>query len=714
MPDSNQIIGATIQVETGNSNANVQQLNKSLSDVKGNLRETGGAANEAGKLVEGTGGSFGKLKEQMSALPGPLGEAGEGVGKLGTAFKALLANPVVLIITAIVGALALLYKAFTNTFEGGEKVEQIFAGIKAAAQALFDNIGHIASAIVKFFSFDFSGAIAEIKGVVNSVADAYSAMARLTQQAQELHKEQLTADLEQAKRQKDLAILREQATDESIPVAKRKAALLELQKVSKEAADEEIGLAKKITDNKIAQLTLQKDGELKNRDEINQLRIDEINKETDAANEQRRIGRQVTQAQKQELAEQKAEAAKAAQEQKALRQELVDYTNKLLKIQQDTELAQITDTYEKEKKQLEIKIASDKQQNDLAFEDKKITAAQHATLELALAAQAQAQRQQLEDKHNTETAAKEAAFQKDLAAIIAKTKEDSNTDARAAEKLKLQAEHDQRIADAEKTYKDDATKLFAIKQALNEQFRVQQEKIDEKNRLDDEKKLTTQQVEAAKLVQNNLKASFAARLQAIDAEQALFKKQFDDKIITEQDYNNKVQGLADARVNIQKSENEARLAIEQDIADAFGNLATIAGKQTQVGKDLAVIQATISTIVSAQKAYESLAVVPVIGPALGVIAAAAAVASGVANVKKILAVQVPGQGGGGAAPSIGSTAAAAPAAPIAPVQRSTAINEASANAIGNATSGRAYVLQSDVQNNAELAARLERAAKLGG
>src|SRR5207237_2024851 len=141
-----------------------------------------------------TGGSFSKLKDSIASVPGPMASATSGVGKLNLAFKALLANPVVLIITAIIGVLALLYKAFTNTFEGGEKMEQIFAGIKAAGQALLDNIVKIAGAIVKIFKFDFSGAIEDIHGVVVEVGKAYDAMAKLTEEAQKLHREQLSND----------------------------------------------------------------------------------------------------------------------------------------------------------------------------------------------------------------------------------------------------------------------------------------------------------------------------------------------------------------------------------------------------------------------------------------------------------------------------------------------------------------------------------------
>lgn len=712
MSDSNPIVAATLQVDTGNSNANIKEVNKNLTDVKGNLKDTGATAAATGKQVEGSAGSFGKLKEQISAVPGPLGEAGEGVNKLGTAFKALLANPVVLVLTAIVGVLTLLYKAFTNTFEGGEKMEQIFSGIKASAQALFDNLGHIASAIVKFFSFDFSGAADEIKGVVSSVADAYSAMSKLTAQSQDLHREQLQNDLEQAERAKKLAILREEATDDSIPIAKRKAALLELKADAEQNSKDDIDLAKRTTENKIAQLTLEKDGAKKNQDEINKLKIDQINVETENANELRRIGKQVTAADKQEIAERKAAHEKAVAEAKARRAELVEFTNKLLKIQQDTELAAISDSYEKEKKQLENKIADDKRTNDVAFQDKKITRAQYNQINIALDQEASAQRSALATKHNLDVAEKEAAFQKDLQGILGKIKEDGEINAREAEKVKLQADHAQRVADAAKTYKDDAVKFQTIKQALDDQLRAEQAKLNEKNRLEDAKKVLAIKEEREKAIYNDKKKSYTDRLQAVADDQAIVQQAFDAKTITELDYNTKVAALSQARQAIRDEEQKHNEEVTSAIGKTFGNLSLLAGKQTVLGKAFAIAQTTIDTYQSAIAAYKSLAGIPFVGPALGAVAAAAAVANGIAAVKKIVAVEVPGQGStsGAAAP----TGLTAPAAPVAPTQQSTTLDQGSINGIGNATTGRTYVLDADVQNNADRNARLNRAARLGG
>jgi hypothetical protein len=292
-----QIIAASLTVNSDEAVKNVLKLKGTVEDLRKEFKKAEAGSDEqlaALKKLKGaeedlakankqlneankeTSNHFSKIKEGLGSLPGAAGAAGKGVDDLSSKFKALLANPVVLIITAIVAALTLLYKAFTNTFEGAEKVEQVFAGIKAAAQALFDNIGHLASALVKFFTFDFSGAVDEIKTVVNAAENAYTSMAKLTKQAQELHKEQLANDLEQAERQKKLAILREEATDETIPLAKRKKALLELKADAEKNAKEDIDLARRTTENKIAQLTLEKDGAKKNQDEINQIKIEQI------------------------------------------------------------------------------------------------------------------------------------------------------------------------------------------------------------------------------------------------------------------------------------------------------------------------------------------------------------------------------------------------------------------------------------------------------
>jgi len=117
-------------------------------------------------------------------------------------------------------------------------------------------------------------------------------------------------------------------------------------------------------------------------------------------------------------------------------------------------------------------------------------------------------------------------------------------------------------------------------------------------------------------------------------------------------YKEGTQARADAEQELADFEQTKRLEGEQldkltakakfDIASqTLGNLAAIFGEESKAGKAAAIAQTTIDTYAAAQAAYKSMVGIPVVGPALGAVAAAAAVASGIANVKKIQSIGDP-------------------------------------------------------------------------
>jgi hypothetical protein len=167
---------------------------------------------------------------------------------------------------------------------------------------------------------------------------------------------------------------------------------------------------------------------------------------------------------------------------------------------------------------------------------------------------------------------------------------------------------------------------------------------------------------------------------------------------------------AEARKQIAEDEAQAKVAAAQFYADSLNAIADLIGKDTATGKALAVAAALTSTYLSAQKAYESqfkpLAIVD--SPVRGAIAAGVAVASGLANVKKILAVKIPGRSGGGANLGSGSSFVTAP---IGPQLGGTQLNQGQVNQLSNAAN-RAFVLESDVSGNQERIERLNRAARI--
>lgn len=704
------IIGATLQIDAGNSNANIKEVNQNLDQTQKVLASTTDSAKDSGA-------AFGNLKSQMSALPGPLGEATEGVNSLSESFKAMLANPVVLVITAIVGALAFLYKSFTNTKEGGDQMEATFAGIKAAAGAVLDAIFALGGAIIKFFKGDFSGAFDDAKkaitGVVGAVVDAYGQASTLTAKLQELHKQQLANDLESATRAAELAKLREQSTDETIPIAKRKEALEQLQALSKDAAAKDVALAQETANTKNKILSIGTDAAKKNQDEITKNTIDAINTRTEAENEQRRIGKQIQVADKQEKAEAKAAADAARAASKKDREELEAFNTQLNKLHQQNALAGITDQYAKEKQLLENKISDEAALIAKQFADGKITRDQYNQLNIAQLENAQIQRAALTAKHQQDIADNEQKFQAQLADIRGKTAADGIVNQAQKEQVQLEISHQKELAQAIKDYGSDADKLFQIKQALDAEYAAKQEALDAKNKAAAEKKKLDDAKKHAAAALKDPNNSPKAKQAALDAEQKQFKQAFDNKVITEEQYNDEVSALAEARKKIHDDELQQIYKYADAASTTFDNLAEIAGKQTAAGKAFSIAAATISAISGAVKSFEAMASIPIVGPALGFVAAAAALVAGYENVKKIVAVDVPGQSTGSASlPSI-----SIPTAPVAPStqQTSTTLNQASINQLGQAQSNvRAYVVESDLASTVNRAARLSNSATLGG
>jgi hypothetical protein len=171
------------------------------------------------------------------------------------------------------------------------------------------------------------------------------------------------------------------------------------------------------------------------------------------------------------------------------------------------------------------------------------------------------------------------------------------------------------------------------------------------------------------------------------------------------------QATADAQNEIEKRKQAARQQYLAAGANTLKQAATLLGESTAAGKAAAVAATTIDTYQSATAAYKSLSGIPVVGPVLGGIAAGVAVAAGLANVKKILAVKTPsGGGGGGNVPSGGG----APSAPQFNVVGNSGVNQlANVMSTQQQTPIKTYVIPSDVTTGQSLDRNIIRNASLG-
>jgi myosin heavy subunit len=102
---------------------------------------------------------------------------------------------------------------------------------------------------------------------------------------------------------------------------------------------------------------------------------------------------------------------------------------------------------------------------------------------------------------------------------------------------------------------------------------------------------------------------------------------------------------SDNETSIETENVGKRQATQEDyfgaVADGFTVAKVLAGENAEAQKEVAIAEAIISTIQSAVNSYNSLSGIAVIGPALGAVAAAAAIASGYARVQQIRNTKIP-------------------------------------------------------------------------
>ncbi|HCH8620631.1 TPA: hypothetical protein NNQ89_004506 [Salmonella enterica] len=157
---------------------------------------------------------------------------------------------------------------------------------------------------------------------------------------------------------------------------------------------------------------------------------------------------------------------------------------------------------------------------------------------------------------------------------------------------------------------------------------------------------TARQAELDKREKERLEKQFSAdayvaQMQALaEGEFAELDRQYEVKLQKLNDFH--AQGLI-AEETYQQTLNAMNDTYALDRAKAtgtaFGNMASnigsALGEASTAYKAFAIAQATIATYTSAIEAYKSTAAIPVVGPFLAPVAAAAAVAAGLANIGKI-------------------------------------------------------------------------------
>lgn len=247
----------------------------------------------------------------------------------------------------------------------------------------------------------------------------------------------------------------------------------------------------------------------------------------------------------------------------------------------------------------------------------------------ALAANSAANKQAADEQ----IAAAKARMQAEQEAEEARKKAEKEAKERAEQEARDAENREKRVSDFKfATRMEYLNQVAEIERA---QTGYEQAEIVTRNEQEYQAKRTALENQIAYLAENNAndvnaKIELQEQLKVLDEEYAAFKKTLQDE--EEQgkiSFNALDKFLADERTkNAMNSLNY------------ISQLQNAKNKEmAAVGKAAAIATATVDTYKAANAAYSAMAGIPIVGPALGAAAAAAAIATGLMNVGKIVGVQ---------------------------------------------------------------------------
>lgn len=592
--------------------------------LKDEEKATGDARREVGNYAEAI----------SDTIPGFDGMV-NGAKTAGSAFLKLAMNPIVLTLTAIVGAATLLWKAFNRNEESGNKLTVIWGKVSGLFQGFlrilepianvvgnvlikaFDGLSSAATKAINLLAkaLDFVGATdaaAKVKSFGDEMGKAATEGGKLAKMQQEYTKALRESEIIQLEFQKKAEKLRQIRDDESKSLSVRKKANEDLNKVLQQQFKEEIAIAQKGLD--LANAKIKLEGKTS----------ENLDAEAEARKKIADISERIAGQESEYLAnvnslrkEGQAKNKEAKDKEVALNKEA---NNK--KLADDMAYAEAKfSLLQSELKEWEIlnksKLDSSKQLND------DIINAEKLRLETLSTKQIEVLNKQKENELNNANLTKEQkeAIEKNYAVQILDINTQLNTN-----KSQLDTDYDKQ--------KEDNAKLMAENEAIRKagdlqvqmeihgqelqagsELEKQQLAIDAENNIAIRRKL-------GKDLQEDEAITDAAIL-AIKEDQAKKEKDIDRAVM-------------DAKLGMASSTAGSIATIANAIAENGGKNAE---KAFKVAKAANAAQATISTIQGGIGAYNGM-VMSIPGPvgiALGAVAAAGVVASGYMNVKKILA-----------------------------------------------------------------------------
>ena len=242
MADSEERIKIQFDTNADDTKKSVDGLNASIDvsiDENEKLAKSNNSVSETQSKV--TKGSE-EQKAGFEDLGSGIGDTIAQVKGLGKQFLLLLANPIILFLTAVVGVLALVFKAFTSTNDGADKMERIMASVGATVDVLRDRLLQLFNALT---SFDFKGIVDSFRGVGDEIEKEAKQADKLAGALQEVEDATRSLGVSRSKLNRDLSDAKELITDETASYAEKKKAIDLVKKAEGEQTEQELANAKK-------------------------------------------------------------------------------------------------------------------------------------------------------------------------------------------------------------------------------------------------------------------------------------------------------------------------------------------------------------------------------------------------------------------------------------------------------------------------------------
>jgi len=606
-------------------------------------------ASSAKQAASGLTSKLSDMGDKFGELPGSLGRTASAFTGLGKSMMILVANPIGAILAALVGIFAGLRAALTKSEAGMDALARVTSIFGAILNPIIQAVSGFATLLV-------DGLANGLELVASLFGSAASEGSKLASMQDELEDRELALNEARAKGNKELAQARELLSDSNASLADRQKALEQVRKSETDLASKELKFAQDRLD--AAKLDQKLNGETEEtKKAISDATVAMQNAETELAAKRRLFNREAKKLDREEE-ERKNEMAKAEIERQkeldAKRKEWGDArreaSDKIREADRNNILNSIKDEEERATKQAEF---------DLDNAKREINRGKFTAKEKARLTQEAEEANQIKLTEISENAEKKRLDDKK----------------KAAEDLK---------SFMEKSAEDEAK--FIDDQYAKEQLRLTQTLTNEKDLQDALTKLELERL------QNQIQARKDAGQSTTELEQQLANKRIDIAKTEEA-----------TKKDLAQKEFDAKMAIMDATSNALSALGNAVGEETATAKTLAVAGAIIDTYAGATKALAAGA-----GTPLGYINAAAVIATGFANVRKMTSTPVPG------ASDTASTAPSGPSVSIVGGSADPSAQIARSLAQQNQKPIKAYAVATDMSTQQALDRRIQQNATFPG